>query len=150
MTRDASPQSSLPLPTNYGEGSATYDAVGGLVGLQKLVTQFYNIMHESKDYHAIRDMHPKDLDLSIDKLVSFLSGWMGGDTLYMKKYGGGGMPQKHRHLNIGTAERDMWLSCMLEALQTQDYPEALVEYLMIQLRFPAERIHQVSMQNNNE
>ena len=149
MTTDTPSNSSQPMPNNYGEGSATYDAVGGLNGLQKLVTCFYQIMHESKNYQGIRDMHPKDLDLSIDKLVSFLSGWMGGETLYMKKYGGGGMPQKHMHLNIGTNERDMWLSCMHEALQKQNYPDALIEYLMIQLRFPAERIHQVSMQNRH-
>jgi len=149
MTTHSSSDSSKSISSNYGQGSATYEAVGGLMGLQKLVTSFYQIMHESNDYQDIRDMHPKDLDLSIDKLVSFLSGWMGGETLYMKKYGGGGMPQKHMHLKIGAVERDMWLSCMHEALQKQNYPDDLVEYLMIQLRFPAERIHQVSMQNNN-
>jgi len=132
---------------NYGEDSATYDAVGGLDGLQALVTEFYRIMDESSDYKAIRDMHPQDLTLSVDKLVSFLSGWMGGETLYMKKYGGGGMPQKHSHLNIGEAERDMWLNCMHEALSKQSYPESLVKYLMIQLAFPAERIYITSIQN---
>jgi len=145
---DISENSSQPLPTNYGEGSATYEAVGGLIGLQKLVTRFYQIMDEAKEYQGIRDMHPQDLDLSNDKLVSFLSGWMGGETLYLKKYGGGGMPQKHKHLTIGIEERDMWLSCMHQALLDQNYPDALVEYLMIQLSFPAARIHQVSMQNN--
>lgn len=133
--------------TNYGEGSATYEAVGELAGLQKLVTAFYRIMHDSSDYHDIRDMHPKDLSLSIDKLVSFLSGWMGGEALYLKKYGGGGMPKVHMHLDIGEAERDMWLACMHEALLEQGYPEALVAYLMVQLAFPAQRIHQVSQSN---
>ena len=128
----------------YGDGSATYEAVGGLLGLQKLVTEFYRLMHESPDYQGIRDMHPKDLDLSIDKLVSFLSGWMGGEALYLKKYGGGGMPQKHMHLKIGEAERDMWLNCMHEALNNQDYPESLISYLMTELAFPAERIYLTS------
>ena len=132
------------IPPKYGEGSATYEAVGGLSGLQKLVTEFYRVMHESPDYKGIRDMHPQDLELSIDKLVSFLSGWMGGEALYLKKYGGGGMPKVHMHLSIGEAERDMWLACMHEALLTQKYSESLVSYLMVQLAFPAERIHQVS------
>ena len=135
------------IPPNYGEGSATYEAVGGLTGLQKLVTEFYKVMHESPDYKGIRDMHPQDLVLSIDKLVSFLSGWMGGEALYIKKYGGGGMPKVHMHLNIGVTERDMWLACMHEALSKQDYPESLVKYLMVQLAFPANRIHQVSQSN---
>lgn len=133
-----------PATTNYGEGSATYEAVGGLDGLRKLVTEFYRVMHESPAYSDIRDMHPQDLDLSIDKLVSFLSGWMGGEALYLKKYGGGGMPQVHMHLDIGEAERDMWLGCMHEALLAQSYPKSLVDYLITQFKFPAERIHQVS------
>ena len=134
-------------PPKYGEGSATYDAVGGLAGLQKLVTEFYRVMHESPTYINIRDMHPQNLELSIDKLVSFLSGWMGGEALYLKKYGGEGMPKVHMHLDIGEAERDMWLACMHEALLQQDYPESLVKYLMTQLAFPAERIHKVSQLN---
>lgn len=132
------------MTKNYGDGSATYVAVGGLTGLQKLVTEFYRVMHESPAYKDIRDMHPENLELSIDKLVSFLSGWMGGEALYIKKYGGAGMPQVHRHLDIGEAERDMWLACMHEALLQQDYPESLISYLMTQFAFPAQRIHQVS------
>lgn len=128
---------------NYGEGDATYQAVGGLAGLRQLVSHFYQIMHDSPDYAPIRAMHPDNLDLSTDKLVSFLSGWMGGEALYFKKYGGGGMPGVHRHLKIGATERDMWLACMHEALQKQDYPDDLVDYLMVQLRFPAERIREV-------
>jgi len=124
----------------YGEGTATYEAVGG----HKLVSDFYQIMDKSEDYRSIRDMHPKNLEVSIDKLVSFLSGWMGGEPLYLKKYGGGGMPQVHKHLTINEAERDMWLACMNEALLKQDYPESLVEYLNTQLAFPAHRIEQVN------
>ena len=130
-------------PPQYGEGSSTFDAVGQLIGLKKLVSEFYRLMHENPAYSQIRDMHPQNLELSIDKLVSFLSGWMGGEALYLKKYGGGGMPKVHMHLKIGVAERDMWLACMHEALLKQEYSDSLVDYLMIQLAFPAERIHQV-------
>ena len=131
--------------TEYGQGSATYDAVGGLQGLQQLVTEFYGIMDKSPDYAVIRDMHPADLEESIDKLVSFLSGWMGGERLYAKKYGGMGIPQAHKHLAIDESERDMWLSCMHEALLKQDYPETLVVYLLEQLSIPAERVRAVSV-----
>lgn len=128
----------------YGDGSATYKAVGGLDGLQKLVTEFYRLMHESSDYKDIRDMHPQNLALSIDKLVCFLSGWMGGEALYLKRYGGAGMPKVHMHLDIGEDERDMWLACMHEALLNQEYPEQLVRYLITQFSFPAQKIHEVS------
>ena len=135
--------------TQYGQGSATYDAVGGLEGLQTLVIDFYNIMDESPDYKVIRDMHPGDLTESVDKLVCFLSGWMGGEPLYGQKYGGRwGIPSVHAHLTIHEAERDMWLSCMYEAILKQDYPESLVNYLMQQLAMPAERIREVCSARN--
>ncbi|MBL4760819.1 MAG: hypothetical protein JKY80_08235, partial [Mariprofundaceae bacterium] len=71
----------------YGEGSASYDAAGGLLGLQQLVKDFYDVMCRNPDYVVIRNMHPKDLRLSEDKLVCFLSGWLGGERLFAKKYG---------------------------------------------------------------
>jgi len=135
---------------NYGEGSATYEAVGGLPGITRLVTDFYSIMDTSADYKVIRDMHPDDLQISIDKLISFLSGWMGGEQLYAKKYKAQGIPRSHMHLKIDEAERDMWLSCMHEALQKQDYPESLVTYLMEQFAIPAERVRVVSVSQRSQ
>jgi len=129
---------------SYGEGTATYDAVGGAEGILKLVTAFYKFMDESPDYKEIRDMHPQDLEVSIDKLVSFLSGWMGGEAIYLKKYGGGGMPKMHMHLKIEKNHRDMWLNCMQQAISEQNFSDELSSYLITQLSFPADRIYQVS------
>ena len=135
---------------NYGEGSATYEAVGGLDGLTHLVTDFYTIMEQSPDYKLIRDMHPKDLEESIDKLACFLSGWTGGEQLYAKKYKAIGIPRVHAHLSIDETERDMWLACMHEALRKQNYTESLVGYLMKQLAIPAERVRVVSVATRNQ
>ncbi|PCI42918.1 MAG: globin [Proteobacteria bacterium] len=126
--------------TQYGEGSASYDAVGGLLGLQKLVKDFYDVMSSNPDYVVIRDMHPKDLTVSEDKLVCFLSGWLGGERLFAKKYGGIRIPQVHAHLMIHEKERDMWLNCMQEALEKQAYSDDFKLYLLTQLKVPAERI----------
>jgi len=124
----------------YGEGSASYDAVGGLLGLQQLVKDFYDVMCRNPDYVVIRDMHPKDLTLSEDKLVCFLSGWLGGERLFAKKYGGISIPQVHAHLVIHEKERDMWLDCMQESLEKQPYSDDFKVYLLEQLKVPAERI----------
>ena len=134
----------------YGVGSATYEAVGGLVGLTNLVTDFYTIMDQSPAYKVIRDMHPADLRESIDKLVCFLSGWTGGEQLYAKKYKAIGIPRVHAHLSIDEAERDMWLACMHEALLKQEYPYSLVKYLMRQLAIPAERVRIVSVASRKQ
>ena len=130
---------------DYGEGAATYNAVGGEQGLQALVDEFYKIMDESPDYKKIRDMHPKDLTVTIDKLFVFLTGWMGGKKEYADKYGSISIPSAHCHLAIDEVERDMWLACMTEALFTQNHADDLVEYLITQLGMPAERIRQVSV-----
>jgi len=53
----------------------------------------------------------------------------------------------HRHLNVGEAERDAWLGCMQEALTKQNYTQEFQEYLLNQLRFPAQRIHEVTQMN---
>jgi len=129
----------------YGQGAATFNAVGKLTGLKRLVTDFYKLMQENPKYSRIREMHPNNLTLSVDKLVCFLSGWMGGEALYQKKYGGGGMPKAHMHLKISLIERDLWLACMREALEKQNYPDSLIEYLMTQLAVPAERIRQACL-----
>ena len=131
--------------SKYGEGVATYNAVGGEQGLQALVDEFYIIMDESPDYKKIRDMHPKNLTVTTDKLFVFLTGWMGGKREYADKYGSMSIPSAHCHLAIDEAELDMWLDCMTEALIKQKHADDLIEYLINQLGMPAERIRQVSV-----
>lgn len=128
----------------YGNGSSTYEAAGGLNGISQLVDDFYNIMDESESYTALRKMHGNDLELSKDKLTCFLSGWMGGEALYGEKYGSISIPQAHAFMKIGIEERDMWIACMKQALDRQNYPASLVQYLIEQLSIPAERIRLAS------
>ena len=124
----------------YGIGASSYQAAGEIEGIRHLVDDFYTLMDESIDYYAIRQMHPKDLDTSKDKLSCFLSGWMGGDELYMQQYGTINIPQFHAFINIGAKERDMWIACMREALAKQNYADSFKQYLIKQLSIPAERV----------
>jgi len=124
--------------TAYGQGDATYQAVGGDEGLKKLINDFYDMMDSMPRAKEIRDMHAEELSESRDKLYRFLSGWMGGPRLYADKYGSINIPQAHKHLSIGEEERDAWMCCMRNALKMQDYPDALKEYLLQQLSLPAE------------
>ena len=45
---------------------------------------------------------------------------------------------------IEIEERDMWMSCMAEALRKQGYSDGLMKYLIVQLSIPAERIRLAS------
>ena len=70
-----------------------------------------------------------------------------GDATYQAAGGQGSIriPDAHKHLDITTVERDLWLDCMARALADQDYPPALVDYLQQQLYIPAEHVRRVCM-----
>ena len=123
----------------YGVGDTSYQAAGGESGIRKLVDDFYDAMERLPEAKKIRDMHPKDLEITRDKLTRFLCGWLGGPKLYMEKYGSIRIPQAHSRFEIGSKERDAWLSCMEEALKNQPYAADFKKYLLEQLHVPAER-----------
>ncbi|MDD7985772.1 group II truncated hemoglobin [Lentisphaera marina] len=131
--------------SKYGQGDATYRAVGESTGLRKLVVEFYRQMCELDEAKIIRNMHPDDLSVSEDKLYCFLSGWMGGPRLYTEKYGSIAIPRAHAHLKITSTEGNAWLLCMEKALGELNYPDDFCEYLLMQLAVPAERIRLASL-----
>lgn len=70
------------LDRAYGDGDPTYQACGGEKGIRQLVEAFYGVMDSLSAVRRIRALYPADLQLSIDKLVCFLCGWMGGPKRY--------------------------------------------------------------------
>lgn len=128
------------LPPVYGQGDASFRAAGGEAGLHRLVQAFYRLMAEHERGHRILDMHPADIDTSIDKLARFLCGWLGGPRRYHEKYGVIRLPMAHAHLDVSEQDKEDWLWCMSQALNEQDYAEDFKAYLMRELRRPAERI----------
>ena len=123
----------------YGTGDASFQAAGGTPGLRQLVDDFYDAMDTIPEAVRIRRMHPEDLTVSRDKLARFLSGWLNGPNTFRPKYGPIHIPRAHHHLPIGEAEMEAWLRCMNIALEKQPYEAAFKNYLLQQLRIPAER-----------
>lgn len=128
----------------YGFSDTSFKAAGEEAGIRKLVDDFYRFMDELPEAKVIREMHKNDLTSSRDKLTLFLCGWMGGPKLYHDKYGSINIPRDHSHLPIGEAERDAWLLCMERAIALQPYSPEFGQYLLTQLRIPAERIFAVA------
>lgn len=128
----------------YGVGDASYQAAGGIDGLRRLVDDFYRIMDESPAAADLRRMHPESLEASRDKLACFLSGWLGGPKLFAEKYGPIVVPAFHAQWPIDEAGSAAWLGCMEQAIALQDYAPEFADYLLAQLRVPAERIVQAS------
>lgn len=133
---------------NYGIDDASYLAAGQLDGLIRLANAFYDTMTSEPAYKTICDMHPSDLSDSRLKLAYFLSGWLGGPKLYKHHFGAINIPSAHRHLAIGSAERDAWLQCMQQAIAQQPYADDFKAYLIAQLAVPAERIRTACYRSN--
>jgi hemoglobin len=128
--------------SQYGRGSASFEAAGGIDGITALVQRFYAWMDVLPQAQAIRRMHPDDLTLSADKLARFLCGWLGGPKRYQEVYGPIAIPAAHARFAIGEAERDAWLACMEKAIAEQPYADDFKVYLLEQLAVPAERVRQ--------
>lgn len=131
-----------PETQAYGIGDNSYKAAGELAGLTRLVNDFYDIMDDIPESKRIRDMHPDDLSESRKKLIYFLSGWLGGPRRYAETFGPISIPASHSHLDISHSESDAWILCMQKAVELQPYDALFKEYLIKQLRVPAERIRQ--------
>ncbi len=125
---------------DFGTGDASFQAAGGEIGIRNLVELFFERMSTDSRFSIIYNMHPDDIEISIDKLARFLCGWLGGPKRYQEKYGSISIPAVHQHLSIGTDERDQWLTCMKESIDEQAYNADFKEYLIIQLGIPAEVI----------
>ena len=128
----------------YGVGDASYQAAGGIEGLRRLVADFYRLMDEQPEAAELRHLHGESLHLASDKLACFLSGWLGGPRLFSEKYGSIALPAFHAQWPITEQLSQSWLNCMAQAIALQPYAPAFVEYLLTQLRVPAQRIVQAS------
>jgi len=106
-----------------------YELIGGETGLRALVERFYDVMDSAPEAKDVRALHGASLKQSREKLFMFLSGWSGGPSLYIEKYGHPRLRQRHMPFPIGKAERDQWLWCMDKALAESPFDAQLIEYL---------------------
>lgn len=89
-----------------------YARLGGEQAVRRLVDRFYDLMETLPEARKIRDLHPADMAGSRDKLFKFLSGWLGGPSLYIEEYGHPRL--RARHLPFPSARRSAtpgWRAC---------------------------------------
>jgi hemoglobin len=106
-----------------------FERIGGKEGVRRLVDRFYELMDSKAEVAGIRAMHAKSLDGSREKLFMFLSGWLGGQQLFIEKFGHPRLRQRHDPFAIGESERDQWMSCMTQAMQDVGIAEELRDEL---------------------
>lgn len=134
----------------FGVGDASFQAAGGREGLRRLVEDFYLAMDTLPEAACVRQLYPESLDLARDKLATFLCGWLGGPHEYAERFGPISIPGFHTRWRVGEQERDAWLACMAWAIERQGYAPAFADYLLTQLRVPAERVRQASLAARGE
>lgn len=118
-----------------------YELLGGREGCQALAESFYTIMDKAPGARRIRKMHAPDIQDTCDNFALFLCGWLGGPPLYREKYGPLDLTGLHALLQIGEEDKDMWLSCMDQAIAQQPIGDEFKKYLKGRFRLPAEKIH---------
>lgn len=110
--------------------STPYQAIGGEAGVRRLVNRFYELMDSLPETYEIRQIHPENLDGSAEKLFMYLSGYLGGPSLFIEKFGHPRLRARHLPFSIGTQERDQWMRCMQQAAEEQITEPALRQALL--------------------
>lgn len=118
------------MNTQANPTTTPYDALGGEVGVQRLVNRFYELMDELPEAYTVRQLHPESLAGSAQSLFEFLSGWFGGPALYVAKKGHPRLRMRHAPYAVGPVVRDEWMLCMTLALTEQVTDTALRDSLI--------------------
>ena len=106
-----------------------YARLGGEKSVRELVDRFYDLMDSRADTVELRKVHAPDLSDARNKLFMFLSGWLGGPSLYIEKYGHPRLRQRHMPFAIGELERDQWMLCIQQAMQNMKIDNELQKEL---------------------
>ncbi len=118
-----------PATTTPPAESNPFTRLGGEPGVRALVDRFYDLMDLEPGFAVLRALHPADLGSSRDKLHWFLCGWLGGPAHYESRFGHPRLRARHLPYSIGIAERDHWMSCMVQAMAEVEVEPALAERL---------------------
>jgi hemoglobin len=106
-----------------------YEMLGGDARVRELVERFYDLMDLEPKYRELRAVHGSTLEGAREKLYMFLSGWLGGPSLYIDRFGHPMLRARHLPFAIGAVERDQWMACMVQAMEEVDIPQELREAL---------------------
>lgn len=112
---------SAPAPMSF---ATPFEAIGGEAGIRRLVNAFYDGMDADPAFGPLRAMHQPDLGPMRARLADWLSGWLGGPSIYAGRHPGRPcIASAHAPFRIDAGHADQWLACMRAALDESDMPE---------------------------
>lgn len=120
------------MTTHSYRSDSFYVELGGEQALRDLVELFYDIVEADPEAAPLMKLHLQGTGMqhTREAQFEFLSGFLGGPQIYLEKHQHANVKRMHAHLQIGTAERDAWLSCMDKALQQTGTTQELHQRLM--------------------
>ena len=84
-------------------------------------------MELEPNYRRLRGVPRLDPGGARGKSSFFLSGWLGGPSLYTDRFGHPMLRARHLPFSIGNEERDQWMACMIQAMEETEVPQELRE-----------------------
>ena len=98
----------------WGDAATPYEEMGGAEPLRVLVDCFYDRI--SSDSPLLHALHPADDRNPRRNLFEYLSGWMGGPSLYTERKGEPRLRMRHLRFAIGRREASEWMRCIRAAM----------------------------------
>lgn len=115
----------------WGDAETPYLELGGDESVRLLVKTFYDIIENESP--LLRDMLPRNLSTTREKLYEYMSGWLGGPPLYSNKRGHPRLRMRHMPFSIGEDEAKEWMRCMSKAIDQRDLSTQLNSFLTTKL-----------------
>ena len=97
-------------------------------------------MELEPNYRRLREVHGSSLENAREKLYLFLSGWLGGPSLYTDRFAHPMLRARHLPFSIGDEERDQWMARMIQAMEEAEVPQELRGALVEAFRKTADRM----------
>lgn len=121
-------------PTPPSAATSFYEEVGGHETFRALIARFYELVAVDP---IVRPLYPEeDLGPAEVRFRMFLEQYWGGPRTYSAQRGHPRLRMRHHPYVIGTTERDAWLRCMHQAVDSigpdrmdAEHRAALLAYL---------------------
>lgn len=108
--------SNQKVTKTVSEPNSLYSLIGEEQGTRKLANAFYDEMESNIHLQELLAIHPQPLDKIREKFFEFLSGWLGGPSLFEQKYGHPQLRARHMPFKVTAKQRDLWMLCMNNAM----------------------------------
>lgn len=110
-----------------------YDRLGAEAGIRRFTHRFYALMDTLPEAAACCAVHPPKLANAEQRLFEYLSGWLGGPSLYIERHGRPMLRRRHMRAPIGVEEVRGWLLCFHRAWEEQVEDAALSQEVLPQV-----------------